>query len=143
MPPIRSAKHPPSKRKTKDLLRLLSNRFNVLLSFKTSDIEGGSTLSPNLVSITENQSPQAMMWAFFHELGHVHCYRKGIFYNYHNDKYGADLGFRSRLRVERWVARFGEKLYREEGMDEAYGIYHDGYLHQCPEKLRKWMKENS
>ncbi len=83
-----------------------------------------------------------MVCAFFHELGHVHCYRNDLFYNYHHDVYDDKASEKVRLKVERWVARFGERLYSQMGMESTYGKYHDGYLHHSPDVLRKWLSEN-
>ncbi len=64
-----------------------------------------------------------MVMTFFHELGHIHCFRTGTWREYH-----ADASKVNEI-AECWVACWAEQAYnREPGLRERFGQYVDGYI---------------
>lgn len=75
----------------------------------------------------------------FHEIGHVHCYREGLWKSYHYSKNRlkrADIikvrqtGYKSECWIESWAEREMRDLYPEYKYERFYGS----------EYSRKWFK---
>jgi len=76
--------------------------------------------------------------AFFHELGHLHCHKKGIWKNYHNRNkyYMIQTGLKAERWVDRWAERELKKWYPRMKYNSVYNTkygrdwYHKHYLAQ-------------
>lgn len=92
-----------------------------------------------------DERPKKRKSTLFHELGHIYCYKNGIYKSYHFGdkkltKRDNQLIRRIGLRAERWVDRWAKKemkkYFPKERYDESYikkknvDIYKKNYLSQ-------------
>lgn len=127
-----------SRKQTLKLLRRIAVQHGVELVFKYCAQRTGGYTDGRTITIHRDQRPCSLVHAFFHELGHVHCFRTGKYRNYHYGE-SAETERRLRLRAERWVARYGKKLYDSTDLWKSYGKYYDEYIHGDEKNLREWL----
>lgn len=95
----------------------LSVLYGVRLHFeKTKDQQGESRFWNNSISINLNQSGISMLSTFFHEIGHIHCFKNGIWKSFHINKTINKMTkdekrkyLLTALKSERWIDRWAEK----------------------------------
>lgn len=109
------------KQKAKKLIRRLSKYYGVRVYFsKKMEDSGSSRFWNESLTISENQSKNKMISAFFHECGHVHCWRNGIWKSYHINKPVVECSDQEKkkviltaLKAERWVDKWAEVQMKE------------------------------
>jgi hypothetical protein len=102
---------------SRKIISELALLYGVRLHFeKTRKQHGEARYWINSISVNLNQSGISMLSTFFHEIGHVYCYQKGIWKSFHINKPLEDLTNSERkkyiataLKAERWVDRWAEK----------------------------------
>lgn len=96
--------------------RKLAAKYGVKVYFKplSGPISGCCDCENEIIKINSScKLRQDILSVFFHELGHVICYRKGIWSKYHIDTGDREQMMKSALKAERWVDRFAEhELYK-------------------------------
>lgn len=73
--------------------------------------------------------------AVFHELGHVHCIKNGLWKKYHSDP--PDM--RTALRAEVWIENWAEKEFKKYFPNGYYGPYDRFYRYD--ETSRNFLKQ--
>ena len=129
------------------LLEQLAYVYDVDVIFSKKWNAEGVFLLPRTICI----SPLAEepLETFFHELGHVRCYRKKIFPAYHrykNKKYTRQAVLSTAFRAERYVDKWAEKecrswfpnykwvgCYKTEKERQSLLAYYDG------DKFNEWF----
>lgn len=134
------------KEKDKIKLRSIARQYKVRLYFnKEENLSGYFANKNGRVSI--HLCKYARIKTFFHELGHLHCYRNKIYTTYHNcnnimpsmlSSCEYSLWKKSfiatALRAERWVDNWGEKEMKKHFPKRKYE-------HSYKEKdSAKWLK---
>ena len=129
------------------ILRTICTNHRTKIRFcKTLKSYGGITVdglcNPNvksaIISINKSVSLRCMASAVFHELGHIHCMRKGIWKKFHNqDKYSSVLAF----RVENWIEWWAKKEWDKAGMRKLFGHYRFSYKKSHKTHIIKWFKK--
>jgi hypothetical protein len=107
-----------NKRITRRLLYELALEYDVRLHFTNQDnsIHGSARYWNKSISINAKQSGISMLSTFFHEVGHVHCWKNKIWTSFHVDKPIIHLTASEKrlymltaLKAERWVDRWAKK----------------------------------
>ena len=111
-----------TKSNIKKILIDLSREYDVRLHFTISQrsatwiIYGYSRYWNDSITINLNQSANSMLSTFFHEIGHVHCWKNSLWSSYHIKKSISQLTkiekekyIRTALKAERWVDKWAKK----------------------------------
>lgn len=101
----------------KKIISELALLYGVRLHYeKTKNQHGEARYWSNSISINLNQSGVSMLSTFFHEIGHVYCFQKGIWKSFHINKPVEELTKNEKrkyistaLKAERWVDKWAEK----------------------------------
>lgn len=133
-----------TKRITRKIIVELALLYGVRLHFeKTKNQHGEARYWSNSISINLNQSGVSMLSTFFHEIGHVYCFQKGIWKSFHVDKPIEELTevekkkyLSTALKAERWVDNWGK---REMKKHFPHLQYIDSYL--CKDSGNKFTKQ--
>lgn len=123
-------------------VRKLAKVYRIPISFEHIKYAGGAHRCGKIrLDISRNVSRSYFLSAFFHELGHAHCYRNGIWKTYHFPRNkikprNANTIIRIGLKVERWVDYWGA-----QEMKKWYPRmkFYNGYNGPIG---RKWFHEN-
>ena len=85
--------------------------------------------------------------SMFHELGHVYCYRNGLFVEYHNVNNTYDAIIRTALKAERYVDRWAGvevlkyRKFRKEYIGVTKRVAPYDYVYSDP-RCVKWFRQN-
>jgi hypothetical protein len=118
------------------IVQQLAHEYKVKLIYSEEWKASGVFLLPNTICI--HPKTKDIIETFFHELGHVHCYRNKIFPAYHkykNKKYTRQAILSTAFRAENYVDRWAEaecKTWFPEY--EWHGSYRT-------EASRKWLMD--
>lgn len=91
------------------------------------------------ISIKKESSKEKFISTFFHELGHIHCKRKGIWKSYHNPKNASVSKVRrTALKAELWVDKWAINEMKKWYPDLQYtGSYISMNRHHCKKVFYK------
>lgn len=128
----------------KQEIKELAKMYGVKVRFVNIDTTGSCAYVENAIHLTnKNISRVQLLSTFFHELGHIYCYLKGKYKQYHYSKSYKNLTKKEKkaiiltgYRAEKYVERFGEnelkKLYPHLKYRDFYGT----------EYSRLWLYNN-
>lgn len=120
--------------KAKIEISKLSKLFNVRVYYSKSIPHRGEARYWNdSITLSLNQSITSIISTFFHELGHIYCYRNKIWMSYHNPKSPNEMSelektllCKTALRAERWVDNYGmNEMFRYYPGMTYTRSYHD------------------
>jgi len=135
------------KKSIRKLLKELSIEYNIKLHFTKSlpDSDGISRYWRNSISISLNQSAKSMLSAFFHEIGHIHCFKNGLWTSYHVNKPLEFLSKKEKIKyiktavkAEKWVDRWAEKEMKKHFPELKY---YRGYSIETCESFKRDIKK--
>jgi hypothetical protein len=101
----------------KRIISELSKTYGVRVYYsKYLDISGEARYWKGTMTLSSNQNVGNILSAFFHELGHIYCYRNNKWTSFHNPKTPDKMSevektllCKTALRAERWVDNYGKK----------------------------------
>lgn len=130
-----------NREKTIQFLRQICLQYEVKVVFKTrfnKDLEGEADVKNEIIYIDKKLPRRTLAEAVFHELGHIYCYRKGIWKKFHEmDEYSAIKSF----KAENWVEHWAKREWDAWGMRKYFGQYRFSYLKSEKKKLIKWFEK--
>lgn len=100
----------------------LAQKYGIKLDIVEDDPDRdywGYALRPNRIVLVDQGSAWGpMIQTFFHELGHIYCYKHGLWPAYHRD------ARKTNARAEKWVDRWAASKYNSEPyLKSLYGEY--------------------
>jgi hypothetical protein len=111
-----------TKRIVKRILSELAQEYSIRIFYSSSNnyywryISGHTSSNNASLTISTNQSASYMISTFFHELGHIHCFKTGKWQAFHihkNPRYMSktekSLYLRTAVKAEKWVDKWAEK----------------------------------
>lgn len=97
------------------------------------------------ISLYHNKEQITILSTFFHELGHLHCKKRGIWKIYHSCKPSSDMSKsekqkfkRTCLRAEYWVDRWAKKEMKKYYPDLEYV----GLMNYDKKHVKKYYYKN-
>ncbi len=108
--------------------------------------EAGNTYGDK-ITLDVNMDHYATLSAFFHELGHAHCYRNGIFRDYHEpdlfERTSKYCDWKKGLEIERWVDKWAEQQARADApqLGRIFQSYWDNPLRDSKKVLESAMPQ--
>jgi hypothetical protein len=119
----------------------LARRYKVPVTFTKLINHAGHTSRGKIrLDNSKVYSRLEQLSTFFHELGHLHCHRNGIWKRYHWLKYKLDrrwwptiirIGLKAERWIDRWAAKEMRKWYPNLSYITSYGA----------PSIRKWYHE--
>lgn len=130
-----------NRKKTICFLRQICLQYEVKVIFRTKfnkDLDGEADVQNEIIYIDKKLPRKGLAEAVFHELGHIYCYRKGIWKKFHDgDGYSAIKSF----KAENWVEHWAKREWDAWGMRKIFGQYRFSYLKSERKKLIKWFEK--
>lgn len=129
-----------TKRIIEKLIIELSQEYEVRVHFtKSMPDDGCARYWNNSISISSNQSAIGMLSTFFHEMGHIFCWKNSLWTSYHLNKAVDDITSKEKqkfikvaLRAERWVEHWAKiemkKHFPKIKYSNSYHSLEDGKL---------------
>lgn len=120
-----------------------AKRYNVHVEYADLGNSNGEAYVDKIVLNSDIGSWRELLYTFFHELGHIHCHRTGLWSSFHNpDKTGIEYAqriIRTSLKAERWVDRWACREVRKH-----YPKFRPycPYYHNPPQYIRDVINEN-
>jgi hypothetical protein len=131
-----------NREKTIQFLRQICLQYDVKVKFRSrfhKDLDGEADVENEIIYIDKKLTRKAMAEAVFHELGHIYCYRKGIWKKFHKEHdYSAIKSF----KAENWIEHWAKREWDAWGMRKIFGQYRFSYLKSEQKKLVKWIKKH-
>lgn len=131
-----------NREKTIQFLRQICLQYDVKVKFRSKfhkDLEGEADVENEIIYIDKKLPRKALAEAVFHELGHIYCFRKGIWKKFHKERdYSAIKSF----KAENWIEHWAKREWDAWGMRKLFGQYRFSYLKSEQKKLVKWIKKH-
>lgn len=109
----------------KSRVAALARQHNVQVTWADLGDDAGHT-HDDRITLDKNMDAHTTLSTFFHELGHVHCFRNGIFRDFHEtdlfERTAKYCNWKNGLKVEQWVDKWAEQQAKRD-MPELGRIY--------------------
>jgi len=130
------------KKKTLQALRQIAHKKRVKLRVwrMPYDAYGECRLDGKLISLNRSCSTREAAQTFFHELGHLHCIRKGIWKKYHGSR---PTSPEQTFRIENWMEHWARHQWNKSGMYGQFGPYKFFYAKRNRSACLRWIRENA
>ena len=130
-----------TKKDTIYFLRELCKKNNVKVSFRKvdGDFYGECETTGKKIHINKNNSKKQMAMTVFHELGHVHCIRNGIWSEFHNK---STYPHKKAFLAENWIEWWAKKNWDKNGMRKYFGQYQFFYSKRDKKAILEWIEKN-
>ncbi len=117
----------------------LARDYGVRMEFRSMGLQG--CFKPPVTMVLNRiilEDRQRILSVFFHELGHVYCYRHDLWYNYHRD-----VTHITGLKAERWVERWAAIEMGKRYPDLTYqSVYFKPKVVINFKKRIQWLKNS-
>lgn len=123
-------------------LKQIAEEYNVCCEFKSMSNVLGLAYGPlGKIEINERASIRVIVSTFFHELGHVYCFRNNIYKIYNGDspKTQRDkrifrmTAYKAELWVDNWAEKETKRHFPEIHFHRGYGLN--------PEWEKQWIRD--
>lgn len=129
-----------SREETIRFLRNMCREHDVKVHFLSKfneQIDGEVDTEKQVIYIDKKLPRKRMAEVVFHELGHIHCIRKGKWKKFHeNDDYSAIKAF----KAENWIEHWAKREWDSVGMRKIFGQYRFSYLKSERKNLIEWFR---
>lgn len=128
----------------KNKAKQIGREYNVQVNFRVKRFSGLAYEDTSTVSINTNRTEDKFFSALFHEIGHIHCFRNGIFPAYH---YTGMLTLeiakefkKTAFKAECWVDKWAKKEMEKKLPLSVYEISYDLKTKKGKEFLDKYYQ---
>ncbi len=130
----------------REMLSTLAKFYEVKLEITKKNpmkLHGWYDLRNNTIYIPETLKCDTSQYlsVFFHEAGHHHCVKNGLWKNYHNPSVKLSIRKKTALKAERWVDKWAEKQFYSFFPKEYFHFYASYKEKEQIAKFKAWFSK--